>query len=381
MRGVTKKKYNILYTTSFDHMMGGGQWSLYYLIKHLAKGIFQPIVVCPAEGELSERMRGVGADVIYLKVGRIRYLNPLVVKKFISIIRDKHIALIHTDSTTETFYAGLAAKLMGIPLIWHIRVSDEAWFIDRILVTLSTKLILVANAIRKRFAWLNDHPKMVVIHNGIDLETFDNFPTTSSIREELNIATHTILLGCIGRIEKRKGQEYLISAMRDIANAKLILAGRADEKYLKKITMLCNEFNIADRVIYIGYRNNIPSLLKEIDILVFPALIGEGLPRVILEAMAAGKPVVATDNAGNTEAVEDGITGYIVPTENISVLAEKLEELVADKKKRAVMGQAGRKRVETFFTIQKNVQRIQEVYFNIIDQNKHYSNLPTDRNT
>jgi glycosyltransferase involved in cell wall biosynthesis len=169
--------------------------------------------------------------------------------------------------------------------------------------------------------------------------------------------------------------------MRDIANAKLILAGRADEKYLKKITMLCNEFNIADRVIYIGYRNDIPSLLKEIDILVFPALIGEGFPRVILEAMAAGKPVVTTDNAGNTEAVEDGITGYIVPTESISVLAEKLEELVADKKKRAVMGQAGRKRVETFFTIQKNVQRIQEVYFNIIDQNKHYSNLPTDRNT
>ena len=337
------------------------------------KEIFHPIVLCPAEGELSEKMKRAGAEVIYLDVGRIRYLNILIINKFISIMKDRKIDFVHTDSPTETLYAGIAAKIMRIPLVWHIRVSEKEWFFDRILSLLSSRLILVANAIRRRFSWLKDTHKLVVIYNGIDLEEFDNaFQVYSSIREEFNIDKDTVLLGCIGRIERRKGQEYILSAMRYLDNVKLILVGREEKEYLRRITMLCNEFNIADRVISTGHRDDIPIVLRAIDIFVFPTISGEGFPRVILEAMAAGKPVVATDNAGNPEAVEHGITGYIVPTGNISVLAAKLEELVADKKKRAVMGQAGRKRVEQFFTIQQNVQSIQEVYFNVVENIKQY---------
>jgi glycosyltransferase involved in cell wall biosynthesis len=363
---LNKRKNNILYTTSFSRMIGGGQWSLYYLIKHLQKNTFHPIVLCPAEGELAKRMKGVGAEVVFFDVGRIRYLDPLVIKKFASLIKERRIALIHTDSTTETFYAGIAARMMRIPLVWHIRVSEEEWVVDRILANLSTKLILVANAINQRFVWLKDHKKMVVIYNGIDLEEFDHFSATSSIRKEFNITRDTVLIGCIGRIEKRKGPEYLISAMREIDSTKLILIGTGEKEYIRKVKMLCDEFGISDRVMFSGSRDDIPSVLNEIDILVFPSISGEGFPRVILEAMAAGKPVVATDNAGNPEAVEDGLTGYIIPAGNISALAAKLNELVANKKKRMAMGQAGRKRVEEFFTVQHYVQSIQELYHEIL---------------
>jgi glycosyltransferase involved in cell wall biosynthesis len=363
---LNKRKNNILYTTSFSRMIGGGQWSLYYLIKHLQKNTFHPIVLCPAEGELAKRMKGVGAEVVFFDVGRIRYLDPLVIKKFASLIKERRIAIIHTDSTTETFYAGIAARMMRIPLVWHIRVSEEEWVVDRILANLSTKLILVANAINQRFVWLKDHKKMVVIYNGIDLEEFDHFSATSSIRKEFNITRDTVLIGCIGRIEKRKGPEYLISAMREIDSTKLILIGTGEKEYIRKVKMLCDEFGISDRVMFSGSRDDIPSVLNEIDILVFPSISGEGFPRVILEAMAAGKPVVATDNAGNPEAVEDGLTGYIIPAGNISALAAKLNELVANKKKRMAMGQAGRKRVEEFFTVQHYVQSIQELYHEIL---------------
>jgi glycosyltransferase involved in cell wall biosynthesis len=365
--GVKKKKrYRILYTTSFSDMVGGGQWSLYYLIKHLDKAIFHPIVACPVEGELSERMRGVRAEVICLDVGRIRYLNPFVIKKFISIIKARQIDLIHADSTTETFYAGIVARMMGIPLIWHIRVSEREWLLDKVLSLLSTRLILVANALRRRFAWLADRRKMVVIYNGIDLEEFDHFPTTASIRVEFNIPKDTVILGCIGRIEEQKGQEHLISAMRHIDNAKLILVGRGGKEHISKIQGLCNEFNISDRVIQLDHRDDIPSLIREIDILVFPTLT-EGFSRIILEAMAGRKPVVATDTGGNSEAVDDEITGYIVPPRDAAALAAKINKLIADKKERRVMGQAGRKRVEGFFTIQKNVKGIQEVYLDILE--------------
>jgi starch synthase (maltosyl-transferring) len=363
-----KRKYNILYTTSFAHMMGGGQRSLYYLIKHLNKEIYHPIVLCPGAGELADKMREAGSEVVFLDVGRIRYLNPLVVKKFVSLVKERQVALIHTDSTTETFYAGIAARMMRIPLVWHIRVSEREWFLDRVLSLLSTRLILVAKAIGRRFAWLRDHQKMVVIYNGIDLEEFDHFPITSSIREEFNISKETVFLGCIGRIEERKGQEYLISAMRNIKSAKLILVGRGDDGYTGRMQSLCNELGISDRVFFAGARDDISSVLKEIDILVFPSIGGEGFPRVLLEAMAARRPVIATDDAGNPEAVEDALTGYIVPTANSAALTEKIKEMVADKKKRRAMGQAGRKRLEELFTIQQHVKRIDALYQGILSK-------------
>lgn len=365
MAGGKHNRYNILYTTSFGNMMGGGQWSLYYLIKHLDKDIFHAVVLCPTEGELAERMRGAGADVVRLKMGKIRYLNPLVIVRLRAIIKEKRINIVHTDSSTETFYAGIAARIMKIPLIWHIRVNEGEWFLDRILSLLSTRLILVAKAIRPRFQWLAKSRKVIVVHNAIDLEEFDNFSATSSMRNDLNVKRDTVLLGCIGRIEKHKGQEYLITAMKHIGNARLVLVGGAEEKYLKKIKALCNELRISNRVVFITYRDDIPSLLKAIDILVLPTLT-EGLSRIILEAMAAQKPVVATNVGGNTEAVVDGETGYIVPPGDSLALAARSNELVADKKKRTKMGQAGRIRVESMFAIQLNVESIQEVYLKLL---------------
>lgn len=364
------KKYNILYTTSFSYMAGGGQWSLYYLIKHLNKELFHPVILCPEEGELAERMRTAGADVIFLKIGRIRHLNPFVVLKLISIIKRLKIHLIHTDSTTETFYAGIAAKIIGIPFIWHIRVSDREWFLDRLLSLFSTRLILVAKALSSRFKWLKGSKKMVTVYNAIDLEEFDNFPVTASVRKEFNIDTNTVLLGCIGRIEERKGQEYLINAMKSIDNAKLMIIGKEEEGYFKRIKEIIERHGLSDRIIFTGHRKDIASILREIDILVFSTISGEGFSRVVLEAMAAGKPVIATDNAGNPEAVVDGITGYIVPAKDPKALAQRINELIRNSEKRINMGLIGRERVKKCFDINENLQKIQELYREILKEGR-----------
>jgi glycosyltransferase involved in cell wall biosynthesis len=345
-------------------MAGGGQWSLYYLIKHLNKDRFHPVVLCPDKGELAEKMKAAGAEVIFLKTGRIRSLSPYTIIKFISIIRDRNIALIHTDSTTETFYAGIAAKILKVPLIWHIRARDGEWLLDRMLSALSTKLILVADAVRTRFK-STDKRKAPTIYNGIDLEEFDSSASPLSVREEFNIDNDTVLLACIGRIEEKKGQEYLVAAMKHAADAKLLLAGRADETYLKRIKALCDELGIAERVIFAGQRDDIPSLLRSIDILAFPTLT-EAFSRVILEAMAAAKPVVATDTGGNAEAVTDKVTGYIVRTKDPEAFCKRINDLIQNKEKRNKMGLAGRIRVEEKFNVNKIVRQIEAVYFEIL---------------
>ena len=366
MNKLESKKYNILYTTSFSHMMGGGQWSLYYLIKHLDKRRFRPIVLCPEQGELAENMKRVGAKIVCLNVGRLRHLNPFVIKRIVSILKENRIDLIHTDSSTETFYAGIAGKIARIPLIWHIRVSEREWFMDRVLSTFCARLILVAEAIQPRFKWLEKRGKLSIVYNGIDLKTFDAFSDESSIRNTLNIRKSTVLLGCIGRIEKRKGQEYLIRAMKYIKHASLLLVGRGNEEYVKRTREISKKLNVSDRVVFAGHREDIPSVLKAIDILVFPTVSGEGFSRVILEAMAAGKPVVATAVGGNPEAVEDSITGYIVPPRDAPALTSKIKELIKNKEKRGKMGKAGRKRVEELFTIQRYVQGVQGVYREVL---------------
>jgi len=355
---------NILYTTSFSTMAGGGQWSLYYLIRHLNRDLFHPVVLCPDEGELAEKMKAAGAEVIILRTGRIRSLNPFTIIKLISILKDRNIRLIHTDSTTETFYAGIAAKIARIPLLWHIRAQDGEWLLDRILSALSAKLILVADALRTRFKEI-DKRKAPTIYNGIDLEEFDSSASPQSVREEFNIDSDTVLLACIGRIEEQKGQEYLISAMQHAANAKLLFAGRADETYLQRIKTLCNEHGVSDRVIFAGQRNDIPALLRSSDILVFPTLT-EAFSRVILEAMAAAKPVVATDTGGNAEAVIDTETGFLVRAQDTAALAEKISNLINNKEKRLLMGMAGRRRVEEKFDIRKIAGQIEDEYCELL---------------
>ncbi len=365
MLNAGKIRHNILYTTSFTHMFGGGQWSLYYMVKNLNKELFHPLVMCPGEGELAEKMKEAGADIIFLNVGRIRHLDLFVVKKLISIIKNNRISLIHTDSTTETFYAGIAARIMKMPLVWHVRSSTGERVLDRLLYPLATRIVVVAKALHSRFDWIKNKKKVVTIHNGIDLKEFDAFPASTSVRNEYGIDDTTVLLACVGRIEEGKGQEYLVRAMGQIEGARLLLIGEGEFAYLQRLKALSKDMEISYKIIFAGYRKNVPSIMKDIDIAVFPSL-GEAFPRVILEAMSAGKPVIATDVGGNPEAVADGMTGFVVPARDVAGLASKINELICDRKKREAMGLAGRKRVEEMFQIYEDVTKMERLYLNIL---------------
>ena len=355
-------RYNILFTTSFSNMTGGGQWSLYYLIKYLDKERFHPFVLCPEEGELSVKLRPLGVDMIFYRLSRMRYINPFNLITLTGIIRRLKIDIVHTDSTNETFYAGIAARLTGTPLVWHVRVAEGWRRLDRALNLLSSRLVFVSNAVYSRFPWFKGSAKAGVVYNGIDLDDFDSHAPSQCIKGK---GREGVLIACIGRIEDSKGQKRLVSAMKDIDNARLVLIGDGEDGYVRGLEDMIRDMGLSGRVINLGSRKDVPSLIKELDILVCPTL-SEGFSRVILEAMAAGKPVVATDAGGNPEAVEDGVTGYIVPLDDTGVLVERINELVSSKQKREEMGMAGRKRVEKYFTIKKNAESIERVYIEIL---------------
>jgi glycosyltransferase involved in cell wall biosynthesis len=362
------KKYNILYTTSYGYMKGGGQWSLYHLLKYLNRDGFRPVLLCPEEGPLVEKARAIAVDVVIQNIGRIRHLNPLSLWKLLRTLKREKIHLVHTDAPTQTLYAGIAAKIVGIPLLWHIRASDPEWFWDRVLSSLIARHVLVAESIRRRFEWFEKSKKAVVIHNGLDIEEFDTLSVTpAGLRKAHALDRKTVLLGCLGRLEPKKGQELAVAALRyvDTNNVKLMLVGEGEEAYVRRFKELTRELGVSQKVIYTGYREDIPSLLQEIDILVFPTLT-EAFSRVILESMAASIPIIATDVGGNSEAVVHGITGYIVPPQDVQALANRINELINDRGKRKKMGKAARARVKDLFTMERHVALIEKLYHEVL---------------
>ncbi len=369
-----EKRVNILYFSSFGTLKGGGQRSLYYLIRDLNKKIFNPIVICPEDGEFISSLKEIGVDTCVIPFKRLRKFSIKFILTIYNLYKEKNISIVHTDDPIQTFYAGIVAYISKIPLIWHIRVSEDHnnkinKVLDRALPYLCNRLILVSKALETRFHWLKSSKKLTIIHNAINLKEFDKSPPIL-LKDELGLTKNIILIACVGRIEEMKGQKHLAKAISKIAdyleNVKILLIGEADPEYYHSFKSLLQKLNIGHLFLYLGHRKDIFSIIKGIDFLVLPSQFGEGLSRVILEAMAAYKPVITTDIGGNKEAVADGVTGFVVSHKDENALASTIKTLLENSEKRAGMGIAGRKRVEQFFTLDKNVKKIEEEYVKIL---------------
>lgn len=364
-------KINILYFTSFGTLKGGGQRSLFYLLRGLNREIFNPVVVCPEPGDLVDNLRALGIDTLVTPFKRFRQLSVSFVVWIFRLLRARRIDLVHTDAPAETFYAGIAARLAGVPLIWHIRVSD-AGPADRLLAALATRLFMVASSLRTRFP-STPADKLVPIINGIDVAEFDARPPVG-IRDEIGIGSSTLLIGCVGRLEEMKGQEYLVRAVKLLddrgVDFRVLLIGAADENYRFKLMTLMRELKVEEYFIQLGFRQDTPGIIKELDLLVSASSFGEGLSRVILEAMAAGKPVVATAVGGAAEVVVEGSTGYVVPARDPQTLAEAMSCLLSDHERRRKFGVAGRHLVEEHFCLADNIATTERFYLEIMQRGR-----------
>lgn len=176
-----------------------------------------------------------------------------------------------------------------------------------------------------------------------------------------------MVLACAARVEPQKGQDRLVEALGRLGKGRrtlgLLLCGEiADEGYRWRCEETARRHGVADRVQFLGHRPDIAGVLSAADLVVLPSLSGEAFPRVVIEAMALGKPVVATDVGGTREAIDEGVTGYIVPPGDSGALAERIERLAASDALRASMGKTARHRAEKFFSIEANVRTTEKLY-------------------
>ncbi len=368
-------KLRVLYVEGSGDFLGGGQISLCELLKNLDRSVVEPTLLCPGGGSLVSSVADLGIPVETLPLLPVRgqwmsFLKTLL--RFRRLIRELRPDLIHANTSRAMLYGGLAALATGVPVIWHVRVIESEGWYDRMLACLSDRIFACSGAVAARFGWLTGRRagQVRVIHNGVNIREFSDTLDGESLRQEFGIPDGTPVVGIVGNLLAWKGQDTFLHAAalvaRQLPHVRFLLVG--DGEHRAALERLRDELGLRSKVFFTGHRTDIPHAMAALDVAVHCSNSPEPFARVVIESMAAGKPVIAMSEGGILEIIEDGLSGVLVPPQDPDRLASAVVDLLQDPVRRAAMGQAARRRVESRFTIEANVRKTTEEYLKIIPQ-------------
>jgi glycosyltransferase involved in cell wall biosynthesis len=378
--------FKILYPI-IDGQVTGGNIICLYLIEEAINRGWTVIVNSPNDGPFCDILRAKGVSIYNLDTSHSYYWNVAV--EMANLIKKQDISLIHS----HTPFAGsiltcIAGKIAGVPVINHAHVCNYinnnfvirlyqklmSWCISK---TCCDAIISVSNQVKKEAILEGcDRKKIHVVYNGTPLKSLNNIQSVSvqeSIRKQLDIPNNVPVVVHVGRLCETKGQHLLIKAASHLRQHGLeiiyLIVGEdlvQNGKYFQYLKELTKEFKVSDLVWFLGQRSDIFQLLVTADLLVLPSS-AEGLPLVILEAMAAGKPVVATNVGGVAEIVEHQKTGLLISVGDVSGLAEAILWMVQNPESARKMGDKGLEIVQENFSVEKMQREIFNVYNRILD--------------
>ncbi len=349
---------------------GGAETKLLELVQHMDRTRFETMVMSLGLGnEIEDQFQKLDCRIITFY--RQKRVDIDLLKRLKAFIRDEQIDIV----MTTLFYADVLGALAGHKggakgvFSWET-ISSPKWLVPhrlfayRYAIRKVDKVISVSKATAD---WLIEKrkvppQKITIIPYGVNLEKFK--PATSEItRSSLGIETDDVVIGQVSRLTEQKGHTYLIDAAKLVARqypkVKFVLAG--DGPLRNQLEAQIRQNGLQDHFILLGFRRDVPELLRLFDIFTLPSLY-EGLPNVVLEAMATALPVVATPVDGTKEAVVDGETGILVPEKDPGRLVKALLSLLQNHEKRIRMGQNARQRVENYFSLKLQVEQFERLY-------------------
>lgn len=347
---------------------GGAESILINIVENLDKTRFTSMVCLLSEGWLKTQLDARHIETVVIP--QPHSLDLLWLFRLYRLIKERKIDVIHSHEFATNVYASFISKMVGVPVI--ATVHGKNYYADKWRRRLAYRFVacksfmVAVSADLKRF--LSERVGIPlrhirVVHNGIDLHRYKSKESIYHVRKELRIGAEQPVIGTVGNLFAVKGQIYLLKACKIVAgtfpNFVLVVAGDGEQSsFLEKEA---TSYGIADNVKFLGFRNDIPSILDAIDVFVLPSL-SEGLPLSVLEALALQKPVVATNVGGIPEIIEDGITGYLVPPRNPEALATKIVHLLRHPEVAINMGRVGRLRVDECFSLEKMIEKYQSLY-------------------
>lgn len=389
---------------------GGPGKSLFYILKFLDRKRISPYVLIPKDDVFSERLRAEGKyeniitdnrfpenlkrprfgqgtgkvksgglGAFYTKLLHLLsvLLNILDIVSLVItspfLIKGKKIDVIYCNGTQ----AKIAGAFMGLanwcPVIWHVRNIQQTRLLGSIIYTLAAlpvvkRIICVSGATAEQFPYARE--KLVVIHNGIDLDDYNPETTGGEIRRDYGLSDETIIIGSTGRIVSRKGYDLFIKSADEAIrrsenkNVKFVIVGDTpfffSENHLVYLKNLVSELGLEDYFIFTGFRKDVRPCLRDFDIFVIPSNYPDPFPRSVIEAMSFALPVIGFRAGGIVESVEDGVTGMLNKPGSTEEMGNAILRLIEDKDLRREMGKAGRERARKYFSADRITEKIEE---------------------
>jgi glycosyltransferase involved in cell wall biosynthesis len=356
---------------------GGAEQVMLQLLKRLDRGRWRLVLLHhgkPGLARLVAGARELGAELrVVPRISRPSQLGSL--PAFIRALRAERAAVFHANlpAPLNGRYGLLAAAISRVPAVIatahlvddapvRFRAGFSQWqvCVDRYIAVSEG----VARRMRARLG-VPDR-KIQVIHNGVEVGGFPR-QTDPRFRAALAGDAERPIVLTVARLDAQKGHGYLLAAAPEIPDALFVFVGEGRERPV--LEAQARALGVAERVRFLGHRDDVPDLLAACDVFVLPSRY-EGLPLSVLEAMAAAKPVVATAIEGTDELVRHGETGLLVPPAAPSALAEAIRAVLADRALATRMGQAGRARVDREFSMSRMIDEVTGVYDELLERSE-----------
>jgi len=356
---------------------GGLEQVILNLYQFLDKSRFNVSVCCMTQkGHVAHELEKLGCKIEYCDSSS--RLNPY--SKFLKIaaILKKHkIDIVHTHNTPAYFDGLVAAKLVNIPVVIHtdhcrFYPDKKRYMLAERLASLVTDRIIAVSAHTKRDLEKWEHissRKIDVILNGIPPLNSLIADQSHQLRTSLGIKKNEKVIGSVGRLEYQKGYELLIQAAAIIENTKypikFVIVGEGSKK--DELQQLIEQFNLAEKVILTGGKTNGVDYIQMFDMFALTSNF-EGMPIVLLEAMAAKKPIVATNVGGVPEMIDHGMNGYLVNTRDPKVFAKYCHQLIDNPELMKNFGEHSYQKYVNEFTIDQMVRSYSKLYYSCLSR-------------
>jgi L-malate glycosyltransferase len=381
-----------------DGTVGGSHTALLMLIQNLDRSQFEPVVAFYESNTLIDAFRRHAQVVLLpaplpLRIARandaktvdpiamvalgVRKVANLLMTFGAAVLRTAHVMrirphLIHLNNHVSPGFEWIvAARLCGAKLIAHQRGQVmPSWYSAQI-----DRIVCVSKTVQEALASWDPRLASSVVHiyDAVDADFLRSQAcrtAAAELRRKLGIAPDELLFGVVGNIKDWKGQDVLIRALpllpRSIRWKCLVIGSVSTTSptclaYARLLEDLVRDFGLADRVIFTGYRSDVPALMSALDIVVHTSVAPEPFGLVVLEGMALAKPVVCSAHGGPVEIVEHGVSGFLVPPNDPEALSVQLTTLLVSREIREQIGRAALQRVRAF-DVAQHVERVQSVY-------------------
>lgn len=387
----------VLYTSADADRQGGALRCLFDMGDEIRHWGYQPVFALANEVDGSSPAPANGAVRTYVlplprpKRGRSigSYLGNIVETvrsawRLARIIRREGVAVVHVNEILDV-YGGIAARIAGVPCVWHVRADISGWpyplraVLPRIVAGLSSEIMAVSASVEEEVFRLHglDTPKVSVIHDpGPDPTAFRADLNGTAFRREIGLSDRAGLVVLVAKLVEPKGHEVLVRAVPDVLasfpDAHFVIVGGELEglhhqQYAARLRRLPNQLGVASAVTFTGYRSDIPQIMAAADVVTHCSTHPDPFPGVVLQGMTLGKAVVASDIGGPREQMEDGVSGMLVAPGDPAGLGRAICILLADPEKRASLGSIAASSVRDRFTSDGFYRRLAGTYDDLIE--------------